>query len=353
MVDRIIMLGRGQTIKHMVGTALEKSDFEVEYVSEVEEAIDLCAQARPKLMIADVGPKGIENGDPLTELHESTVRLNTPTLFLVPRDSSVFQRTDVARLAKPFVTQALIEATYTMTGRNVLSSEIYPLTDEVRFQAPAGSDADEIVASAELMVVSTNEVMAMTKPDDEVPAVEPPARVPPPMPSRAEKKDKRTRAQVRAAATRVSPLQTSRVPPPEMPPNTQSITSTVALQTSDVLSALDLDITQQIDQADVVSAIQLANNEQIPLDEALKTVVGQAVVLPTIAPATNEPSAGTYQARDQGDIANLTREVIEKVVWEVVPPLAEALIKEEITKWLRGQRADGAVALTSNQTNSD
>src|SRR6185503_5885929 len=55
---------------------------------------------------------------------------------------------------------------------------------------------------------------------------------------------------------------------------------------------------------------------------------------------------GLTPAQIEG-VLSLSREVVEKVVWEVVPTLAEAMIKEEIkrltSEWLDGwsRRSDG------------
>jgi hypothetical protein len=43
---------------------------------------------------------------------------------------------------------------------------------------------------------------------------------------------------------------------------------------------------------------------------------------------------GLTAEQTQGVLA-LSREVVERVVWEVVPQLAEALIKEEIARLMR------------------
>jgi hypothetical protein len=56
-----------------------------------------------------------------------------------------------------------------------------------------------------------------------------------------------------------------------------------------------------------------------------------------VAAAVNGQLAGKLGAlgltQDQADaVLALSREVVEKVVWEVVPQLAEAIIKEEIAR---------------------
>jgi CheY-like chemotaxis protein len=51
-----------------------------------------------------------------------------------------------------------------------------------------------------------------------------------------------------------------------------------------------------------------------------------------VAPAAVAPSAELTEAQLAAAVAKVSREIIEKIVWEVVPDLAEAMIKEEIRK---------------------
>ncbi|MFN3202101.1 MAG: response regulator transcription factor [Bradymonadia bacterium] len=62
---------------------------------------------------------------------------------------------------------------------------------------------------------------------------------------------------------------------------------------------------------------------------------------PTPAPSNMANAVAAATDRVQGDpqlanaLAGVSREVIERVVWEVVPPLAEAILKEEIARLIR------------------
>jgi hypothetical protein len=59
--------------------------------------------------------------------------------------------------------------------------------------------------------------------------------------------------------------------------------------------------------------------------------------VPVVATATPIPAAVTLDEEQlKALLAKVSREVIEKIVWEVVPDLAEILIKEEIKKLKAG-----------------
>lgn len=59
---------------------------------------------------------------------------------------------------------------------------------------------------------------------------------------------------------------------------------------------------------------------------------------PEVVPAQPHAAPGISEADLAAAISRISREVIEKIVWEVVPDLAEVLIKEEIRKLRAGVR---------------
>lgn len=59
---------------------------------------------------------------------------------------------------------------------------------------------------------------------------------------------------------------------------------------------------------------------------------------PEVVPAQPHAAPGISEADLAAAISRISREVIEKIVWEVVPDLAEVLIKEEIRKLRAGLR---------------
>ncbi len=61
-----------------------------------------------------------------------------------------------------------------------------------------------------------------------------------------------------------------------------------------------------------------------------------------MVPAATQPAASGEPALSEEQLASLvakiSRDIIEKIAWEVVPDLAETLIKEEIRKLKEGLR---------------
>ena len=62
----------------------------------------------------------------------------------------------------------------------------------------------------------------------------------------------------------------------------------------------------------------------------------QTAVAPPGSAVTSEQPASLSEAQIREILSSLSREMIERIVWEVVPDLAEMLIKEEIKKLKSG-----------------
>ena len=92
------------------------------------------------------------------------------------------------------------------------------------------------------------------------------------------------------------------------------------------------------------STISFNDEPPTPLAPPVQPVVAPVVetvppvTVPPVAPAAPPaaPSASMGEDEIKAIIAGLSREVIERIVWEVVPDLAETLIKEEIRKLKAG-----------------
>jgi CheY-like chemotaxis protein len=97
---------------------------------------------------------------------------------------------------------------------------------------------------------------------------------------------------------------------------------------------------QRVDDEPRGEMLEPVTLEPQPSPDAPRVVVPQAAPVPAMA-ATLNGSAGGLEARLAGlglsaeqvaAVLVLSREVIEQAVWEVVPTLAETLIKEEIAR---------------------
>lgn len=79
--------------------------------------------------------------------------------------------------------------------------------------------------------------------------------------------------------------------------------------------------------------LQFAPEEEyVPVLEAMTTAATPAVAAP--APAMGEPSLSEEQLAAL--VSRISRDILEKIAWEVVPDLAERIIREEIRKIKEG-----------------
>jgi hypothetical protein len=63
------------------------------------------------------------------------------------------------------------------------------------------------------------------------------------------------------------------------------------------------------------------------------TLVPPAAIQPVVAATVDQTMAAlAAKGPEYEAIAKLSREIIEKIVWEVVPELAEAILREQIAK---------------------
>ena len=73
----------------------------------------------------------------------------------------------------------------------------------------------------------------------------------------------------------------------------------------------------------------------VPEPEPIAAAVPQPAPAPA-APAATAASATLDEAQLKALLSTVSREMIERIVWEVVPDLAETIIKEEIRKLKAG-----------------
>ena len=104
-----------------------------------------------------------------------------------------------------------------------------------------------------------------------------------------------------------------------------------------------------------INEVDLVSNEETPLEDEPKeappsTDDDEVItnVVPPVAPVVALPDVDDLVARVteaigegpalRGALADVSRDIIEQVAWEVVPALAEAILKEEVARLLRDGR---------------
>ena len=85
---------------------------------------------------------------------------------------------------------------------------------------------------------------------------------------------------------------------------------------------------EPIPEAEPVPEVQAYPEPEIPTEAELREKVEEKV-----AQAVEEITTATQAGISKKELFSLIRDIVERVAWEVVPELAEAMIKERIARW--------------------
>jgi CheY-like chemotaxis protein len=297
MPKQILLVEDSVTMQKVVQIAFAKEDYQIVAVSSADEALARLKEARPDVLVVDAGLTG-KNGYDLTAAARGEANgKDVPVLLLTsnfnPYDEARGQRSGVnANLVKPFDTQSVIDKVNALVKGGVAA-------------APTAQPTTPAVAAKPQPV---QPAVPLTPP----PAVQPvqplgnaSLRPPSPTPTPAAK-PKESAAIAAVAAPVTPPAQTVRPEPSasegaRMPEPTRAASS----------SAQGAGIPSQVPQMPRPSLIPRA-----------------AVPAPVLTALEKIAARGAeYEA-----VARLSAETISQIAWEVVPELAEIILRGEADK---------------------
>ena len=286
---------------------------EVVTVPSGEAAIAKIKEIKPDVIIADTGMPGVSGYDLCKTVRDDLGLSNTPVIAMSgvssPYDEVRGRTTGVtAHVKKPFDTTKLIEKVHELTQNVEVEAEVVPKISPL----PPKPEAPKSIPSA------------FTRP--EIPVLE----IPKQQPSVKQTMEFAQPAPPRPSEIEVKPIEISEQPFEE----------SIQVGTLAELAQMDgLGGTVQHEPRN--DAIELDEpimplpetqvpplNESAPIEETIKQEALEA--------ATEVTSKVDGLTPEQADaITALTAEVLEKIVWEIVPDLAETIIKEHIEKLLQ------------------
>ena len=357
MAKRILLVEDSVTMQKVVEMTFSAEDFDLTVVSSGGEALEAAQTLQPDIVITDLsleGTSGYEvcksikqsNGLPVLLLHGSAEAYNETQARAVGADGEI---------AKPFETQALIDKVKALTAEGVRPVEIEP----------------EAIAAAPV----------------ETPQPRPKRRtMPPPLPTRPKRITKgppppppprrpRTTPPPPPVAARESTPPIMEAPTVAMEPGPEHLAATVEAPGPEHLAAtveapgpMDEVETQEIvieaelppmQGSEPLPSFESTTQDRIiapPLEVAIPreapadTVtlkgfsapdlpeppdgLGIPTTLPKAEPVTPEVDPEAYEA-----IAKLSKGIIERIVWEIVPQLAEKIIREELDRLVEKPRS--------------
>jgi CheY-like chemotaxis protein len=300
MPKQILLVEDSVTMQKVVQIAFAKEDYQVTVVSSADEAMSRLKEARPDVVLVDAGLTGKNGYDLATAVRAESNGKDVPILLLTsnfnPYDEARGQRAGVtASLVKPFDTQSVIDRVNALVKGGPVAAT----------SAPAAAAAP-------------------AKPAASPQAIAPPAAIQPP-------------AAIAPPAAQAQPLGSPGLRPPSpvaKPKESASIAAVAAPPNPSVAPARS----------------EAGSNEGARMPEPTRAAPsgGQSVGIPNQVPQMPRPSlipraavpapvlavlekiasrGAEYEA-----VARLSAEAISQIAWEVVPELAEIILRSEAEK---------------------
>ena len=363
MPKQILLVEDSVTMQKVVQIAFAREDYEVRSATSADEALSRLREARPDIVVADAGLTGKSGYDLAAAVKADPATKDVPVLLLTgnfnPYDEARGQRSGVdAFLVKPFDTQSVIDkvnglvrgrpATATATAPAAAAGgERRPTPAPAAPVTPTVSPVARPVAVPVLAAPSTATPQGLGAPRPTPAPVAPAALAPVEVP----------RSTLMGIAT-VQPLGTPSLRPPAPTP--------VSVKVKEP-AAGPLTFSTASAPAPVAPAAISARPETQPEGNRMPEPVRSSAIgaaspggaagagIPSQVPQMPRPSliprapvpapvlsaleriaarGAEYEA-----IAKLSIETIQQVAWEVVPELAELLIKAETERLAKDRRA--------------
>jgi CheY-like chemotaxis protein len=335
-------------------------DFVITAVSSGEEAMQQAREAKPDLLIADLSMEGKGGYDLCAAVKADPDLADMPVLLLhgnaAPLDPVKAKSSKAdGDIAKPFETQALIDKAKELTAATpVAAKEVRrvqalapPIEDIVIDTASLGAPAKP--AEPPKPAVPPRPVAPAAKPPEPAKPAVPPAPAPPrvaPAPKPAVAAPRPPAAPARPAIPPAKPAVPARPPAPARAATPARPVPAVAQA-----AAQEVEICIEAEPPppkEVVGPSFESTFDQGPIVPSVRApVVPAKPELPPPPPGLPLPGAAKpmvkpgepYEPGVYDAIAKLSREVIERIVWEVVPDLAERIIREELDRLVEKRRS--------------
>jgi CheY-like chemotaxis protein len=366
MSIKILLADDSITIQKVVGIIFGGEDYTLTVVDNGKAAVEKARELNPDVLLIDALMPGM-SGYEVCEAIRATPALATKPILLLTGSFEPFDETKAKNcgaddfLAKPFESQQIVTKVKELfdlgASRTGISTPVAPPTEEEPF-APAFVEFDEEPVATPLAAepVASNDIWgAFTTPEETAPVVEAHPAI------AAEAADEDMFAMIsEEPVAHVAPVETT-----EYPTSERTGSQWIPVEEE----------TFEFEEETAVEPPAPAFNEPEPLveDSAFEMVttppelpvVESAAVPEPATPVFYEPEAPVFAepepelppvlpetaevvpvvtaapaaiTEDQlrAALAGASKEVIERIVWEVVPDLAEIMIKEAIRKIKEG-----------------
>ena len=287
MSSNIMIIESGAIVVKMAQIALTGLPFEIEAPAAEEELLAAMTRLKPSLILMG------SQWDGFAEALEQYEGTGTSRPMIIALGSEGDEKLIAARIELPFETHELVRTVYEVLGLE-RPDELFlkPQADAL----PLANVSDDSVPPTEVREedILESEPEVFVEPEPEI-IVEPEPEI----------------------VVETQPEPDGQAESVDLPKGTIS------------LPVDDLDILEEsiLEEAEMLASEEL-EEQIVEIEQVVQSQISE-VELPAGAQGLT------------GEVEALTRRVIEDVVWEVVPRLAEALLKEEIAKVVRERFAPG------------
>lgn len=356
----ILFADDSATMRAIVEKTFAAEPFDVVAVPSGEAAIAKAKETRPDVMIVDVGLAGVTGYDVCEAARKDSSLDGVPVIMLSGVSHIYDSRKGEAvgvdeHMKKPFDTTQLIETVETLAGRAPTAKPI-DLTESKAEPIPASIPKATPVPAPEPEPVE-EEAEVEPIPDDDEDAFTPDALTSLDSPLEMEKPSKQTKDYPRPSSKPEEaasvPMASAPAPVHPEPDDEADIGKEHTLgidEPEEVVPEVEpieikpADPVSESFQVGTLAELAQVDNQGTPLEVDAHT---DAIELDDAAPSPSAPDRISLAAKEVAEslpgatpeqiaaVQSLTAEIIERVVWEVVPDLAETMIKEELSKLLK------------------
>lgn len=307
MPKQILLVEDSVTMQKVVQIAFAREDYQIIATTSVDEALARCREQRPDVVLADASLPGKTGYELAASLRSEGSLKDVPVLLLTghfnPYDEPRAQKSGIdAHIVKPFDTQSLIDKVATLLkGRTATAVATAPAVAQpaAPVLASAAAAAKPVIAAAPATEQRATMMGMAPTPQQAAPAR--PAPAPAPVVS----------ARNAASQPGPSPAQMSSQ---SGAPATEGSRMPEPVRTSASPAGIPSPV------------LQMPRPSLIPR---------APVPAPVLAALERIAARGAeYEA-----IAKLSAEAIQQIVWEVVPELAEVIIRAEVDRLAKEKKA--------------
>lgn len=297
MSKKILVADDSVVIQKAIGITFAQEDFEVTFVSNGEEALQRAKEINPDLILADTNMPKLSGSDLCKRLRTEAAFQSTP-IILLANNKETFTPIQLKSFGANDFVQKPFESTQLLDKAKSLLEHVPPA-----MEAPI------------LDILSSSTI------NEEPPAIRRsnPKEISPSIPLST---DQQNYFQEKTSGESVLPPQMdsySSMPSPGFIPNSDP--------GMDLLS----------NDSDPDPEDEPNRNSIIPDPDFSTKILQKPVQFPQkpMVPPTMEPSLNLSEKQIEEIVSRVFQSVIERIAWEVVPDLAERIIKEEIEKLTR------------------